>query len=96
MNKYRPFDQSDYEYEILSVLSARTRASVILAGKRGSRRHSTTSFSENVMLADTSDKVLEVLLFCGWEIAYSPFNQDNSALFWRKRNTMKQCGVSII
>ena len=96
LNKYRPFDQSDYEYETLSVLSARTRTSVILAGKRGSRRHSTTSFSENVMLADTSDKVLEVLLFCGWEIAYPPFNQDNSVLFRRKGCTMKQCGVSII
>ena len=34
------------EYEIFSISSARTRASVILAGKHDSRRHSTTSFSE--------------------------------------------------
>ena len=48
------------------------------------------------MLADTSDKVLEVLLFCGWEIAYPSFNQDNSVLFRQKGRTMKQYGVSII
>ena len=63
LNKYRPFDQSDYEYKILSVLSARTRTSVILAGKRGSRRHSTTSFSENVEVAETSYQMLQVLSF---------------------------------
>ena len=45
LNKYRPLDESDYEYEIFSVLSARARTSVIFAGKRGSRRHSTTTFS---------------------------------------------------
>ena len=49
--------------------SARAWTSVILAGKRDSRRHSTTSFSENVALADRSFKVLKVLLFCGWEMA---------------------------
>ena len=32
----------------------------ILAGKRGSRRHSTTSFSENVEVAETSRQVLDV------------------------------------
>ena len=63
LNKYRPLDESDYEYEIFSVLSARTRTSVILAGKRGSRRHSTTSFSENVEVAETSYQMLQVLSF---------------------------------
>ena len=63
LNKYWPFDQSDYEYEILSILSARTRTSVILAGKRGSRRHSTTSFSENVEVAETSYQMLQVFSF---------------------------------
>ena len=46
--------------EIFSVLSS-TRAwtSVILAGKRDScHGHSTTSFCKNVVLADTSYKVL--------------------------------------
>ena len=36
--------EDDYEYEIFSVLSsAHAWASVILAGKRDSRRHSTTN-----------------------------------------------------
>ena len=34
---------------------------VILAGKRDSRRHSTTSFSEGVVVAGTSYQSLEVL-----------------------------------
>ena len=42
---------------------AHAGSSVILAGKRGSRRHSTTSFSENVAVTETSYKVLEVLSF---------------------------------
>ena len=33
---------------------AREWTSVVLAGKRDSRRHSTTSFSENVVVAETS------------------------------------------
>ena len=37
---------------MLSIAHARN--SVILAGKRGSRRHSTTGFSENVVVAGTS------------------------------------------
>ena len=52
-------------YEFFSILSsARAKTSVILAGKRGSRRHSTTSLSENVELAETS---YQVLSFCDRE-----------------------------
>ena len=53
-------DNYDYgHYEIFSILSsARAWANVILAGKRGSRRHSTTSFSENVVVAGTSSIIL--------------------------------------
>ena len=40
---------------------------MILAGKRGSLRHSTTSFSENVVVAETSYEMLEVLAFCDQE-----------------------------
>ena len=41
-------DEYDYEYEIFSIPSrARVWASVILAGKRDSRRHSTTWYSKN-------------------------------------------------
>ena len=39
----------------------------ILAGKRGSRCHPTTSFSENVEVAATSYQMLEVLSFCDLE-----------------------------
>ena len=36
-------------------------------GKRGSRRHSTTSFSKNVEVAEKSYQMLEVLSFCDRE-----------------------------
>ena len=42
----------------------RARASVILAGKSGSRHHSTTSFSENVEVGEASYQMQEVLSFC--------------------------------
>ena len=45
---FRFEDDNDYEYDIFSVLSsARAGASVILAGKSDSRRHSTTGFSKS-------------------------------------------------
>ena len=49
--------------------SARVRTNVILAGKRGSRRHFTTSFSENVEVAETSYQMLEILSFSDREKA---------------------------
>ena len=62
-----------YEYEIFSIVSnARLRGSVILAGKRASRRHSTTSFSESVVEAGTTYQMLEVLAFCNLERAQPP------------------------
>ena len=48
------------------------REPVILAGKRGSRRHSTTRFSENVEVAETSYQMLEVLSFCDQERVQPP------------------------
>ena len=49
VESFRFQDQYDYEYDIFSILSsAGALFSVILAGKRGSRCHSTTSFSANV------------------------------------------------
>ena len=65
---FRFWDEYDNEYEIFSVLSsAHAWTSVILAGKRDSRRYSTTSFSENVEVAETSYQMLEVLSFCDQE-----------------------------
>ena len=43
-----------------------------MAGKRDSRRHSTTSFSENVEVAETSYQMLEVLSFCHQERVQPP------------------------
>ena len=46
--------EDDYEKEIFSVQSsALSLTLVILAGKRDSRRHSTTSFSKSVVVAET-------------------------------------------
>ena len=57
--------KDDYEYEIFSIRSSVcSRASVILVGKRDSRRHSTTSFTSNVTVAGTSYQMLEVIWFC--------------------------------
>ena len=61
------------EYEIFSILSsARAWTSVILVGKRGSRRQSTTSFIASVVVAGTSYQMLEVLAFCNRERAQPP------------------------
>ena len=49
--------------------SSRAWASVILAGKRDSRRHCTTSFRESVVVAEASHQMLEVLSFCNRERA---------------------------
>ena len=43
---------------------ARALTSVILAGKRDSRRHPTTCFNENIVVAETSYEMLKVLSFC--------------------------------
>ena len=75
LESFRFQNENDYEYEIFSVVnSARAWASVILAGKRGSRRHFTTSFSENVLVS-------EVLSFYDLERVYSSFTKGSSANF---------------
>ena len=51
-------------------------------GKKESRRHSTTNFSENVVLTETSYKVLEVLSFCGREMAQAPSVKITVLIFW--------------
>ena len=50
----------DHKYEISSTLHLRSvpaRTSVILEGKRDSLHHSTTSFSGNVLVAETSYQI---------------------------------------
>ena len=64
-------------------------------GKRGSRRHSNTSFSESVVVAGTSYQMLEVLAFCNRERA-QPHSITITVLTFRvKKSTMKNSGVSI-
>ena len=53
-----------YENEIFSILSsARAGKSGLLAGKQDSCRHSTTRFSDIVVVVETSYQMLEVLSF---------------------------------
>ena len=55
LETFKFWDEDDFEYEIFPILSsAHARTTVILAGKCGSRRLSTTSFSENVVVAKKS------------------------------------------
>ena len=63
VKSFRFEDEDDNKNAIFPILSsARARTKVILAGKCGSRRHSTTSFSENVVVAETSYKMLELFI----------------------------------
>ena len=67
---FRFLDENDYESEIFLILSsARAWSSDILAGKHDCRRHATTSLGENVVVTETSYKVLEVFSFFGREMA---------------------------
>ena len=61
--------RDNYDYEIFSVFSALARTSTILGRKRVSHCHSTTSFSENVVVAVTSYQILEFLIIFNWERA---------------------------
>ena len=64
LESFRLWGEDDYKNEIFLVLSsARPWTSVILAGKRDSRCHSITSFSEDVVVAGTSYQMKEVLSF---------------------------------
>ena len=70
VESFRFYDEDDHENEVFSMLSsARARTNVILAGRCGSRRQSTTSFSENVVVAETSYQKLQILTFSDRESA---------------------------
>ena len=77
------------------VSIARAGGSVILEGKRGSRRHSTASFSESVVVAETSYQMLEVLPFCNLERAQPSSITITVLTFLVKKSTIKNSGVSI-
>ena len=55
LESFRFRDEDNYEYEIFTILGiSHAWTNVILAEKRDSRRHTTTSFSENAVVAGTS------------------------------------------
>ena len=66
-----------------------------MARKRGSRRHSTTNFSANVVVAGTSYQMLKVLAFCNLERAQPPSITITVLTFLVKKSTMKNSEVSI-
>ena len=67
----------------------------ILAGKRDSRRHSVMSFSENVVVAETSYQMLEIISFCKRERAKPPSIRITVLTFLEQKSTMQLSGVSI-
>ena len=97
--KQRPLDSktsTSTSNEVFSKLSsAHAWASVIFGGWGGgghdSRRHSTTSFSKNVMVAETSLQMLQVLAFAiGKGLNLFP-NKYNSANFSGEKRYNEAC-----
>ena len=66
-----------------------------MAGKRDSRRHSTKSFSENVVVAGTSYQILEVKSFCDRGRAKPPI-KITALIFQVKNSTMKFPGWILV
>ena len=89
--------RKDYEYKIFSIpSSALARTNVILAGKRGSRRHSATSCSTSIVVGETSYQILEVQSFCNRERAKpSPIKLNNRTNFQVENSAIKLSGLNI-
>ena len=71
---------------------------VILAGKRGSCRHSSSSFSENLLAVETSHRqMLKVLAFCDRKMAFktSSIKIKMRTFLSEEVRTMKLFGASI-
>ena len=66
-----------------------------MGGKCGSRRHSTPSFSENVVVAKTSYQILGVSSFSDREGALPPSREISVLTFVIKKSTTKLSGESI-
>ena len=77
-------------------LSARVRTNVILAGKCDSQRHSTTSLSENVVVAKKSYQMLGILSFSDRERALPLSTEITSEpTFVAQKSSMMLSGVSV-
>ena len=82
LETFRFEEDNNYEYKIFAILSiAGAWTGVILAGKRDSHGHSATKFIMNVVVAETSYQMLEVLSFFLIGRCLTSFNKDNSANF---------------
>ena len=93
---FRFWDEYDNEYQTFSIVSsARAWTSVILAGKCGSRRHSTTSFSENVEVAETSYQMLRSLIILRTGVGVTSFTKGKSYNSSSEKGKMKLSGKSI-
>ena len=81
LESLRFWDEDEFEYEIFSILGiAHAWTSVILAGKSDSRRHSTTSFSKNVVVGGNklSDvRSFNILLSGEGLTSFSIYNRTN-------------------
>ena len=75
--------------------STRVRTNVILAGKCDSHRHSTKSFSENVVVAKTSCQMLGILSFSDREKALPTSTEIKELTFAVKNSTIMLSGMSI-
>ena len=67
-----------------------------LRGKRSSCRQSTTSFSENVVVAKTSYQMLEILSFSDRGRAQSPSTGIRRLTLVVKKSAMQLSGISIL
>ena len=85
------------ENEIFSVLStARAWTNVILAGESDDRRDSTTSFDENVVVAETSYQIIEVSSsFCDRERAKPSPIKITALIFLVKNSKMKLSRLNV-
>ena len=92
----RFYNEDLHPNEIFPILSsARAWNNVILAGKYGSRRQSSTSFSENVRVAKTSDQMLEILIIWRSVEDFTSFNGNKRANFCGEKKCNEAfCGRS--
>ena len=91
-------DEDDYENEIFPILSsAHVRTNVILAGKFGSRRQATTSFSQQESRSGKKklSNVRNFIIQRSGE-GFASFNGNKRTNFVVKKSTMKLCRVSIL
>ena len=96
LESFRFEGEEDYESEFFPILSsARARTNVILAGKFGSRRQSTTNFSEHVVVAKKSYQMLEILSLSDRERALSLSMEISVSTFVVKKKYNEECRVSV-